>query len=164
MAEVDSAAALFVEALQDLADAERALAERGPGVARAVCDDALQAMVIANGNAAAANVARLESMLADLDAPAHGADNIWLRAILDDADRDAATVARGVWRDVALTGALRKGKQAQRVSYETAIALAYYEQQDAAAIALSDLRDACEALDDAFAERLAAFTDSDLPD
>ena len=63
-------------------------------------------------------------MIEGLGADRQGPRNIWLRAVLEDAERDVATTAAGRWRDVALVGAFRKGKQAERVSYETAIALA----------------------------------------
>lgn len=50
--------------------------------------------------------------------------NIWLRAILEDATRNAMTIKAGCLRDIALCGAFRKGKQSERVSYQTATYLA----------------------------------------
>lgn len=163
MSEIESARALLVEALQDLADAEAALAERGPAIVHAISDAPLRTMTADDVAASGAAAALLGRLLGELEADARGSDNIWLRAILDDGERDVATVAKGVWRDVALTGALRKGKQAQRVSYETAIALAYREELDAMGEALLQRRDACEALDEALAGRLAVLTEVDVP-
>ena len=63
----------------------------------------------------------LAAIARSLEATPPGDRNIWLRAILDGADNDASTIAAGPSRDTALNGALRKGKQAERVSYKTAL-------------------------------------------
>ncbi|KHL26474.1 hypothetical protein PK98_08645 [Croceibacterium mercuriale] len=158
MPQVDSARGLLVEALQDMADAARALAERGDGLADAVNDDALRMLIVADVRAAAREAGALIDLLTGLGAAAGGADNIWLRAILDDAGRDTETEARGRWRDVALVGALRKGKQAQRVSHETALALAEHLGDAEMAAVLRGLRDDAALMDTALAERLHALT------
>lgn len=157
MPQVDDARGLLVEALRDMADAARALAERGDALAGAASDDALRALIVAAVRAAAAEAGALIDLLTGLGAATGGADNIWLRAILDDAGRDTRTEARGRWRDVALVGALRKGKQAQRVSHETALALVEHLGDAEMAAVLRGLRDNAARVDAALAERLHAL-------
>lgn len=156
MPQVDSAKGLLIEALQDLADAARALAERGEALADSVSDEALRGLIRADLFHAEGEAAALAELLAGLEAEAEaeGARNIWLRAILDDADRDTETEAPGRWRDVALAGALRKGKQAQRVSYETAMALALREDLREMAATLEGLRNKAARMDAVLAARL----------
>jgi hypothetical protein len=157
MPQVDSARGLLLEALQEMEDAARALAERGDGLADSVSDDELRALMVADVRDAAIEAGVLIDLLTGLGAAPGGADNIWLRAILDDAGRDTETEARGRWRDVALVGALRKGKQAQRVSHETALALADHLGAGETAAVLRALRDKAAAVDAALAERLHAL-------
>jgi len=123
MTKTHTAEQLLIVALQDLADAELAWSERGaelregsgPRVAAFLDDDLPRS---------AAQRERLVELIEALQAAVAGDANIWLRAILDDAARDIASTAAGPLRDTALVGAFRKGKQAERVSYETALALA----------------------------------------
>jgi len=157
MPQVDSARGLLIEALQDMADAARALAERGEALAAAVSDEPLRALIRADLPNAESEAASLAELLARLDAGAQGADNIWLRAILDDACRDTETEVPGRWRDVALAGALRKGKQAQRVSYETAMALAAHLGDAGMASGLEGLRNGAARMDAVLAARLRAL-------
>ena len=123
MSKTRTAQQLLTVALQDLLDAEYAWCERGPKLARdagprvaAYLEDEVQRSTLQSE--------RIEKLLAALDEPTKGDPNIWLRAILDDAKRDIRSTEAGPMRDTALIGAFRKGKQAERVSYETAIALA----------------------------------------
>ena len=67
---------------------------------------------------------------------------------------DAATIAAGPLRDIAITGALRKAKQSERVSYETALALADLLGLDEAAATLTTIRDEEQAADEALADIL----------
>ena len=157
MAQVDSARGLLVEALQDLADAARALAERGGALAAAVGEENLRGLIQVDVNGAEDEAATLAGLLAELDAEADGAANLWLRAILDDGCRDTETEAPGRWRDVAVAGALRKGKQAQRVSYETAMALATHEGAAGMAATLEGLRNRAARMDALLAARLIAL-------
>ena len=157
MGHVDSAQGLLIEALQDMADAARALAERGEALVVAVSDEPLRALIQADLPHAASEAASLAGLLARLGAGADGAENIWLRAILDDACRDTETEVPGRWRDVALAGALRKGKQAQRVSYETAMALAAHLGDAEMAGALEGLRNGAARMDAVLAARLRAL-------
>jgi ferritin-like metal-binding protein YciE len=124
MTEVETAPALLVMALKDLLDGEAALFERLGGVADASSDAELERLITEDRPRSGSQRDHLAAVLEKLGEPPEGSENVWLRAILDDADNDASTIARGPLRDIALTGALRKAKQAERVSYETALALA----------------------------------------
>ena len=113
----------MIVALQDLRDADLAWCERGPTL-RAAAGDAVGRFVITQVEQSTAHARQLAAMLERMGGDVDGEPNIWLRAILDDAERDIASIVAGPLRDTALVGAFRKGKQAQRVSLETAIALA----------------------------------------
>lgn len=123
MADTDTPRALLIVALQDLHDAETAWIERS-GELQRNASYRIATYLAEEARVAQAQAERLTSAIAALDGDVHGPPNIWLRAILDDAARDADTIAPGPPRDTALVGAFRKGKQAERVSYETAIGLA----------------------------------------
>lgn len=159
MSRTGTARALLVVALQDLHDAERAWGERGAGIA-AAAGSALRTLFEQDLATAARQKQRLERMLEALDATIDGDPNIWLRAILDDAERDIASIVPGPLRDTALVGALRKGKQAERVSYETAIALARQIGIGDAAEMLAAIRDEEQAFDDALAGLLCRLTNA----
>lgn len=158
MADVESAPALLVMALQDLLDGERALAERLPNVAGASRDAGLKTLIEEDRARSRCQGERLSTMLAALGESEGDSPNIWLRAILDDADNDAESIAAGPWRDIALTGALRKAKQAERVSYETALALARHLGHEQAEGSLRESRDEEQAADDALARILDRLT------
>lgn len=157
MSKTSTARQLLIVALQDLHDAERAWGERGPGIAGAA-GPKVKTFLERDLATAAKQQARLKAMLEGLGAPLEGDPNIWLRAILDDAERDIESNAFGPVRDTALTGALRKGKQAERVSYETAIALAEALSRDADGKALGGSRDEEASADEALAALLAPLT------
>mgnify|MGYP002780077014 CR=1 FL=1 len=151
MADVDTPRALLVMAVQDLHDGEVAMAERLGKVHRCLADKALRDLVEQDETRAGEQRKELAEIAEALDAAPEGADNIWLRAILDDADNDCSTIARGPLRDIALAGALRKGKQAQRVSYVTARALAGALEMDEAARALLEMTERAQAADETLA-------------
>lgn len=155
MSKTDTAKQLLVVALQDLRDAERAWGERGATVCAAAGTD-VSAFLAMDMERSAAQARALESALSDLDAPLDGDPNIWLRAVIDDAERDARSIVAGPLRDSALIGALRKGKQAERVSYETAIQLAQRLGKDVMAAALTRIRDEEAQADDSLAALLSA--------
>jgi ferritin-like metal-binding protein YciE len=154
LAEVESARELLVMAIADLHDGEQAMAERLGKVRDHTADEAMRTLIAQDARESEARRGSLAAMARGLDAEPGDATNIWLRAILDDADNDAATIARGPWRDVALGGALRKGKQAQRVSYETALALARRLDLGNAVEALAEMIEAAAATDAALARAL----------
>lgn len=159
MAEVEDTPALLIMAVQDLGDAEAAQVERLPQVRDNARDEEFRALIAAETERAAEQHDALAAIARQLGAEPLGPRNIWLRAVLDDADNDAKTIAEGPLRDIALAGALRKGKQSERVSYETAIALAERLGLAAAAQALTAIRDAEAQTDAALADllrRLAA--------
>ncbi|MXO76065.1 DUF892 family protein [Altererythrobacter aerius] len=158
MAEVETTRDLLVMALQDLHDGERAMVERLGTVQGNLADDALRTIVAEDEDRSARQRDALTQALGTLDADAGDTENIWLRAILDDADNDAETIARGPLRDIAIAGALRKGKQSQRVSYETAIALARKLGKKDADTALSRMAQEAEDTDTALAQALALLS------
>jgi ferritin-like metal-binding protein YciE len=131
---------LLIVAIQDLHEAERAWIDRLPSLAEAA-GPRLAAFISEERVRSSRQAVRLETLSQAMDAPASDAPNIWLHAVLDDAERDARTIERGPLRDVALTGAFRKGKQSERVSYETAIGLARDLGEEEAANVLTQCRD-----------------------
>ncbi len=153
-ADVASPRALLVLALQDLFDAEAAQVERLPRLREHVRDEALDRLIGEDADRSAAQHGTLAAIVSGLGADPDGPRNIWQRGILDDADNDTETVARGPLLDIALAGALRKAKQAERVSYETALALAERLGRDADATRLRAIRDEEQSADDALAELL----------
>lgn len=154
MAEVETAKALLIMAVQDLQDGEAVMAERLGTVRGHAADAAMRTAIADDARASANRRDMLASIAAALGETGDPDENIWLRAILDDADNDAATIARGPLRDIALAGALRKGKQSQRVSYETALALARRLGLAEPATALCAMIASAEAMDAALAEAL----------
>jgi len=155
MTEVTNTKALLLDAVQDLLDAERAIVERLPKVRGHAHDNELRLLLEGDATHSAAQVKALREIADSLGAKGSGAANVWARAILDDAERDTRTVAPGPLLDVALIGAIRKLKQAERVSYETAIALARAQGDDALAATLTEYRDSEETVDDTLAALLA---------
>lgn len=153
MPKTSTARELLVVALQDLNDAERAAVERLPSFEREV-SPGLATFLSQARETAAEQAARLERALDLLDASAIDTPNIWLRGILDDAARDYDTIIPGPLRDVALVGAFRKGKQAARVSYETAVGLASVPGNRDLETGLLHCRDEAAAGDAALAQLL----------
>lgn len=154
MAEVETPPALLLMAVQDLHDGERAMADR-LGTVRGHCSDAaMQSLLDRDERESADRKAVLAALARDLEPDPEDAENIWLRAILDDAANDAETIARGPVRDIALAGALRKAKQSQRVSYETALALARDLGMAEAAAQFAAMIASAEAADAALAAAL----------
>ncbi|WP_296617021.1 DUF892 family protein [Sphingomonas sp.] len=115
---------LFILALQDLHDGECAWTDRVPGIAERIEDERLAAALQSATGQGRERADRLAAIATALRVDIAGAENIWLRAILEDAHRDTTMIEQGPLLDIALIGAFRKGVQADRVSYETAIALA----------------------------------------
>jgi ferritin-like metal-binding protein YciE len=158
MAEVKTTEGLLINALQDLHDAERAMAEKLPGIADDVSDLILRELLDEDAMRSTVHQRKVADLLKRRGAGVDGDPNIWLRAILDDAVRDTETVERGALLDIALIGAIRKAKQAERVSYETAIALAEALDGDDAPT-LAAIRDEEAASDLRLTSILAELTD-----
>lgn len=159
MSKASTPTELLIVAVQDLYDGEAAWGDRLPEIARHVSDAALAEFAEGQLERARTQAGRLEQMARMLDAEPRGSDNLWLRANLADAKRDTETVEEGVLLDIALVGAWRKAIQSERVSYETAVALAEAIGNFEAAALLTATRDE-EAGSDAklaaMLERLAA--------
>lgn len=153
MAKTGTARDLLIVALQDLNDAERAVTERLPSFGTGI-SSGLANYLAEEQDRAARQAARLEASLEQLDAAPTDAPNIWLRAALDDAERDYETIVPGSLRDIALIGALRKAKQSERVSYETAAGLARSTARTDIETGLLQCRDEEAAADAALAQLL----------
>lgn len=162
MDNVGTPLALLIMALQDLHDGECAMDERLWTVRDHCTDERMRMIVERDAARSAQQRDRLARIIRSLDEEAGNTENIWLRAILDDADNDADTIERGPLRDIALAGALRKGKQSQRVSYETAIVLAERLGKREAVEALQDLAKGAEETDTALAEALVRLGQNHL--
>lgn len=153
MTKTSTAQQLLIVALQDLNDGEHAVVERIPSFAVGV-SPALARYINDERERAARQSTRLENALDALGASPIDAPNIWLRAELDDAARDYETIVPGPLRDVALVGAFRKAKQSERVSYETAVALARATGKSVLQTCLLLCRDEEAAADDALKQLL----------
>lgn len=123
MAQVDTLEGLLETALQDLLRGEGEKAKRlGPLIVAA--SDELAALLERDALESVGQRDKLAAIVARLGFNTDGPENLWTAGVLDDADRDSETIAPGPLLDIALIGAIRKGKQAEAVSYETAILLA----------------------------------------
>ena len=140
MIQTSTTADLFVVAIQDLLDAKQAWIERSDALS-AYASKGISTYLADEHKRAQTHAQRLTEVLCKRGAALTGPPNIWLRAILDDATRDATTIKAGGLRDIALCGAFRKGKQSERVSYETAIHLAERLGDAQARAALNACRD-----------------------
>lgn len=120
MADTENAQDLLTTCIQDMFAGELDLAARLPAVAAQAGDTSLRAVLDDIVSQARAHAARLEDSGRAKDGP----DNIWMRGILDDAERDTRTIVAGPLLDTAMIGAVRKALAAKSVSYETAIAMA----------------------------------------
>jgi ferritin-like metal-binding protein YciE len=120
MTSTASAAALLHVALQDLHAGKMEQVRRLPAIS-AGCSDAVLAECL---RTEAANVAVQAERLLKVGGDMEGPSNLWMRGILNDAERDARHTQRGRLLDIALTGAIRKAKAAEIVSSETAQGLA----------------------------------------
>ena len=129
MTKTASMAALLHVALQDLRAGKALLVERLPALETAATAAGLRDAIAAMRRRAGSAIARLDPLHA-----AGGPDNLWMRGIIDDADRDARSHLPGPILDIALVGALRKACAAEIVSFDTAIALSSGEAPEAAAI------------------------------
>lgn len=151
MSETATATELLIVAVQDLSDGAQAWTEHAVALRKATGDRLLSSNITAFVRSAEAAIKTLKAITDDLGAPSRDARNLWLRAELDDAARDAATIVSGPLRDIALIGAFRKAKQSERVSYETAVLLARRLTLGAAAQELAELRNEAGEADRALA-------------
>lgn len=154
MTRTASAAALLHVALQDLHASKAMQVARLGGLIAAVRNAELTALLTAERTRAEAQCDRLAGLSDVRGAP----ENLWMKGVLDDAERDTESHEPGRLIDIAVIGAVRKAKAAEIVSSETAIALAAAEAP-AMVEALRTNRAEEIASDRALRERLLALTD-----
>lgn len=153
MTTIATAAALLHAALQDLHAGEADQADRLGGIAGHCSDPALRSLLEEEAERTARQAQRIVDAGIDTSGPA----NLWMAGILDDAERDTRATQAGRLLDIAVIGAIRKGKAAEIVSSETAIALAdEVDLPDLRAIASAN-RDEEMETDRRLRERLAAL-------
>lgn len=117
MTRIGSAPALLHAALQDIHAGLRDQAARLPDVAH---DAALRTLLAEAKRGSGELADRLEHE----GLSPNGPDNLWMGGVLDDAERDARSTQPGRLLDIALAGAIRKGKVAESAACDTALALA----------------------------------------
>lgn len=123
MTKTASAAALLHVAVQDLHAGKAMQVERLGGLIDAVRDAELKRVLTEEHARVAVQQARLQGLADVSGAPG----NLWMKGILDDAERDTQSHQPGYLLDIAVIGAVRKAKAAEIVSNETAFALAARE-------------------------------------
>ncbi len=141
---------LLTVCIQDLHRGEKLLGEALPDVAgnadgsvlKAVLDDASDACTVAA--AALEQTGRSEG----------GAENLWMKGIVDDARRDTRSIVFGELLDTAIVGAIRKALAARIVSYDTAIAVAGVMGEADIEAALTEIRQRADDIDARLAECL----------
>lgn len=153
MTQTASSPALLHAAVQDLHAAKRLQVERLPGLAEAA-GDRLAALIREEAARTSAQARRIKDAGVDTAGP----ENLWMAGVLDDARRDARSHQAGRLRDIALIGALRKGKAAEIVSGDTALALAAETGDGALAAIVAANREEEIATDRALAALLAELT------
>lgn len=116
----ETAAALLHAALQDLHAGKGAQAARLPALADECEDQSLADLLRREAARADEQAGRLR----DAGVATAGPPNLWMGGVLDDAERDTRQTKAGRLLDIALIGAIRKGKAAEIVAAETALALA----------------------------------------
>lgn len=154
MADVETPRELLIMALQDLHDGECEMEKRLRTVRGHSADENLRALLVRDATRATRQRDTLARILRGMRGDTGEEPNVWLRAILDDADNDAATIAHGPLRDMALVGAIRKGKQSQRVSYETALVRARQQGDGNAEAELQGMAESAAETDAALAKVL----------
>jgi hypothetical protein len=126
---IASTDSLLHAAIQDLHAGASDQARRLP--ADAARDDELVALLSTERRRSAERATRLEGTGLNTSGPA----NLWMAGVLDDAERDAKGTEPGRLLDIALAGAIRKGKAAEVVACDTALALVGDDQAIAEAVA-----------------------------
>lgn len=155
MARTSSAAALLHVCLQDLHAGKAMQADPLRRLAAAATEPALAALIADEEARTRTQRARLEG-LADLAA---APENLWMKGVLDDAERDTRSHQPGRLLDIAIVGAIRKAKAAEIVSSETAIVLAAGAAPELLAALRANWREEA-ASDAALRERLITLADA----
>lgn len=133
--ETSSLRELLQLCLWDLYAGCQAVERRLPAVARCAADADWRAEVQALPEAARLRAQRMHAAAAGgcVDGP----DNLWMRGIMDDAERDTRTIAAGRLLDLAMIGAVRKAIAAELASIRTAQAISARLGESAALQALT---------------------------
>lgn len=134
MTRIASGPALLHAALQDIHAGCCDQASRLPDVA--ADDPGLRQVLKAERAGSTARADRLAAVGLNPAGPA----NLWMSGVLDDAERDAASTEPGRLLDIALAGAIRKGKAAEVVACDTALALARAQGDQAIEAAVEAIR------------------------
>jgi ferritin-like metal-binding protein YciE len=119
MSETATKGALLQACVQDLYAARQVAMERQPCVTRKAGPELTVLL-----EELTANLAEEAERFESTDISLEGPENLWMAGVMDDAERDTRSIARGALLDTALIGAVRKGVAADAVSLETAIAVA----------------------------------------
>ena len=128
---------LLVECLHDLKGAEAQAGSRLPKISALAIDPVLRRTVFEVGLYARGTCSMLDGWANELSSEKSSSHNLWMKGILDDAERDTVMIDPGSLLDIAMIGAVRKSLAASIVSYETAIAVAHRCNQHAIAGGLS---------------------------
>lgn len=128
---------LLVECLHDLKGAEAQAGNRLPKISALAIDPVLRRTVFEIGLYARGACSILDGWANELSSKKSSSHNLWMKGILDDAERDTVMIDPGCLLDIAMIGAVRKSLAASIVSYETAIAVAYKIDQQIIAGGLS---------------------------
>ncbi|MGN6375431.1 MAG: DUF892 family protein [Sphingomonas sp.] len=120
MAETTTDDALLTLCVQDLHAGCRAVEQRLPHLVEHATATALLDVLAGLVGNAGTRAARLEAS----GCASGGPENIWMKGIMDDAERDTGSIAGGRLLDVAMVGAVRKAIAAELVSIDTALAMA----------------------------------------
>jgi len=160
MSTTDSADALLTVALQDLRAGIDMLVERLSDIGKAAEGEALRQAI----ESLIEEAGRAATELAATGRAEGGPENLWMKGILDDAERDTGSVAAGPLLDTAIIGALRKGLAAAGAAYDTALALARALGEVGLADALTRLKERDVAANANLAELLKPRAAATVPD
>lgn len=116
---------LLIDCLHDLSDGHRQLSRRlGDTIAGATDDPSFGQVLQLLGRDAGEAAEELKSASDQLSLKEPDASNLWMKGILDDAERDIEMIDRGRLLDIALVGAIQKALASCDVSFDTALAVA----------------------------------------
>lgn len=119
--ETSSLRKLLQLCLWDLYAGCQMIERRLPAVARRAADAHWRTEVQALPEAARLRAQRMHAAAAG--GCENGPDNLWMRGIMDDAERDTRSIAAGFLLDLAMIGAVHKAIAAELASIRTAQAI-----------------------------------------
>lgn len=144
---------LLALCIEDLSEGARLVTGRLPQIAEKAGDDLWDLL-----HRIAESHGREMDIFTQTGMRTSGPDNIWMRGILDDAQRDSETLPEGALRDIALVGAVRKLMAADLASLETAQALARQLGRQDLTDALAAMHAAARGFDGELADLLGSYT------